>query len=69
MFNDSSGPDESTAVDDVRRVRQRIDRESAGDLRRHVEETNLIFETLRTTLNIKIAAPTTQPPISKTGGH
>lgn len=48
---------EPTAVDDVRRVRERISRESCGDLRKHVEETNRIFERLRSKLGMKVVPP------------
>ena len=49
-------PTEPTAVDDVRRVRERLDRESAGDIRKHIAETNQIFEQLRQGLKLKPAA-------------
>jgi hypothetical protein len=60
---------EPTAVDDVRRVRERIDRESGGDLQKHVEETNRIFEQLREKLNIRVVpAPSTKLPESRIHG-
>ena len=60
---------EPTAVDDVRRVRERLDRESGGDLRKHVAETNRIFEQLRSKLHIKTTCtPETPPRRSGTDG-
>ena len=48
---------EETAVDDVRRIREQIDRESGGDLRKPVEETNRIAEQYRDQLGLKIVQP------------
>ena len=48
---------EPTAADNVRRVRERISRESCGDLRKHIEETNRIFERLRGKLGMKVVPP------------
>jgi hypothetical protein len=57
---------ESTAVDDVRRVRDRLDRESGGDLRRHIKNTNDAFEALRAKLNVKLVPAPLSP--SKSAG-
>lgn len=48
---------EETAVDDVRQVRERLDQESAGDIRKHVEETNRVVEELRQKLGLTILQP------------
>lgn len=45
---------EETAVDDVRKVREQIERESGGDLRKHVEQTNQLVEELREKLGLRI---------------
>lgn len=45
---------ESTAVDDVRRVREKIARQHGGNLREHIAETNRIGEALRVKLNVKL---------------
>jgi len=47
---------EPTAVDDVRLVREKIAREHAGDLQKHLEETNRIGEELRAKLNVRIVS-------------
>jgi len=60
---------EPTAVEDVRRVRERIDRESGGDMRKHVEETNRIFEQLRQKLQIRLVpAPPAKAPETRVQG-
>ena len=64
----SSSPpfrDEPTAVDDVRRVRDRLDRDSGGDLRTHIANTNATFEKLRASLGIKAAGTPPAPAKSK----
>ena len=50
-------PQEQTAVDDVRRVREGIAKRHGGDLRAHMEETNRIFEELRERLNLRVVEP------------
>ncbi len=62
MPESKHSPTELTAVDDVRRVRERLHNESAGDLRKHVAETNRIFEELRQGLNIRPVAPPKSGP-------
>jgi len=62
--------EEPTAVDDVRRVRDSLDRASGGDLRKHIAATNASFDQLRDKLNMKIvAAPraSTVPPKTAMG--
>ncbi|HZL34749.1 MAG TPA: hypothetical protein VFC78_05515 [Tepidisphaeraceae bacterium] len=60
---------EETSVDDVRRIREQFDRESGGDIRKHVEQTNRVVEELRDKLGLNIVQP---PPHRKlrdgTGG-
>lgn len=53
---------EETAVDDVRRIREQFDRESNGDIRTHVEQTNRVVEELREKFGLKIVQP---PPRQK----
>ena len=62
--------EEPTAVDDVRRVRDSLDRASGGDLRKHIAATNASFDKLRNKLNLKlVAAPhaSTVPPKTAIG--
>ncbi len=54
--------DEGTAVDDVRRVREKIARQHRGDLRGHIEETNRIAAQLRARLNVKLVQPPADNP-------
>jgi hypothetical protein len=51
---------EETAVDDVRRIREQIDRESGGDLKKHVEQTNRIVEEYREKLGLNVLQPRPQ---------
>jgi hypothetical protein len=48
---------ESTAVDDVRLVREKIAARHKGNIHQHMEETNRIFEQLRTKLKLKPVPP------------
>lgn len=48
---------EQTAVDDVRRIREQIDREAGGDIRKHVEQTNAIVEQYRQELGLRLVEP------------
>jgi hypothetical protein len=57
MADFSHSTSESTAVDDVRRVRERIHRESGGDLKKHIEETNRVFEALGAKLGVNVVSP------------
>ena len=50
---------DATAVDDVRRVREKIADEHAGNVRKHIEETNRATAELCKKLGIK-SAPTPQ---------
>jgi hypothetical protein len=57
-------PREQSAVDDVRRVRERFAIEAAGDLRKLVEASNQVLEQYREKLGLKVVkAPqqTTRP--------
>jgi hypothetical protein len=49
--------EEPTAVDDVRRARAALDRESGGDMHRHIAATNAAFEELRKKLGMKLVTP------------
>jgi hypothetical protein len=53
--------EQPTAVDDVRKVREQIDRESAGDIRRHIDRSNRVLEEYREKLGLKIVPPPSQP--------
>jgi len=69
MSEKPMAPDVSTAVDDVRRVREEIARQHAGDLRGHVDETNRITEELVKKLNLKtVKTPASKPAHDGTGG-
>jgi hypothetical protein len=46
-----------TAVDDVRRVREKIARQHGGDLNKHVEKTNSITAEIREKLKVKVVLP------------
>ena len=48
---------EETPVDDVRRVRERLDREAGGDVHRLAEQSRRVTERLRRKLGLK---PTTR---------
>lgn len=58
MTNPNIQTPEPTAVDDVRRVREKIDREHGSDLQGHVEETTRIAAAMLAQLNVRrILAP------------
>jgi len=60
---------EQTAVDDVRRVREKIARKHGGSLREHVAETNRIAEKLKAKLKVRLVpAPKHEPRRSGTQG-
>lgn len=59
MSKDQTNNAETTAVDDVRKVRERIAREHGGDLQKHIEETNRITAQLCAKLNIKTVSLST----------
>lgn len=59
MSNQPVNSDQTTAVDDVRKVRERIAREHGGDLQKHIEETNRITAELCARLNIKTVSLST----------
>jgi len=62
MNNSEPKPQESTAVDDVRRVREAIAAEHGGDIRGHLEESDRIFNQLRSKLNLRVASPPKSNP-------
>lgn len=47
---------EPTAVDDVRRVREKIAREHGGNLQKHVAETTRIAAEIRAKLRVKVVS-------------
>lgn len=50
-------PAEVSAIDDVRRIREQFSRESGGDIRRHVEQTQAAFQELQVQLRLPVIAP------------
>jgi hypothetical protein len=64
MQPDSSEP---TAVDDVRRVREKLAREHGGDLHKHLEETHRIAANIRARLKVKVV-PAPAPAARRRGG-
>lgn len=54
---------ETTTVDDVRHVREKIAVGHAGDLRQHIEETNRITERLRASLNVQLVPTPPSRPV------
>lgn len=57
MTPDQTNPIEPTPVDDVRRVRERIDREAQGDIHILAEQCRETVERYRETLKLKPVAP------------
>jgi hypothetical protein len=55
MSDVKTSKSEPTAVDDVRRVREKIAQEHGGDIRKHIEETNRIGEELRAKLKVHLS--------------
>lgn len=49
--------EEETAVDDVRRVRERLSREAGGDVRKLAEASTRLVEELREQLGLKPVPP------------
>jgi predicted RNA-binding protein len=69
MSNANLDSCELTAVDDVRRVREKIALQHRGDLRQHVEETNRVVAQIQARLRIKIVpAPAPDTEGAKVGG-
>jgi hypothetical protein len=54
MADRCSKKSQQTAVDDVRRVRERIAKKYGGNLAKHIAETNRIGEKLRAKLNVRL---------------
>jgi hypothetical protein len=48
---------EETPVDDVRRIRERFDREAGGDIHRHIEQTRQATERILAELGLTPQAP------------
>jgi hypothetical protein len=59
-------PHEPTAVDDVRRVREKIARQHHGDLQEHVRETNRVAAEVRAKLNLRLV-PAPKPDTHRSG--
>jgi hypothetical protein len=64
MNDNTKNKTEPTAVDDVRKVRQRIAAEHAGDIRQHVKESRRLAEKLPQELALKPVSP---PPNRRDG--
>jgi hypothetical protein len=63
MTEPAEVPNEGSAIDDVRRVRQQFSRESGGDIRRHAEQTQAAFQELQAQLRLPtVARSRTVPP-------
>jgi len=62
-MSDPKSEFETTPVDDVRRVRERLSREAGGDVRELVKESNRLFEEYREKLGLKVVpVPPKQTP-------
>lgn len=60
---------EPTAVDDVRRVREKIAQQHRGNLQEHIAETNRIGQELRAKLGVRLVeSPAQRPRRSGTQG-
>jgi len=57
MTQAQTDPSEPTPVDDVRRVRERLDREAQGDIHVLAEQYRTTVELYRVTLKLKLVAP------------
>src|SRR5438132_10773 len=66
-----SNEDEPTALDDLRRVREKIAEQHRGNITEHMKETNRIFDELRVKLGLKTVTPPPRPHKNSTGrlGH
>jgi hypothetical protein len=54
MTDSLSNTDKTTAVDDVRYVREKIAAQHGGDIRAHMAETNRLFEQLNSKLKPRV---------------
>ena len=68
MAETQNHPPEPTAVDDVRRVREKIAKKHAGNVQEHIEESNRIARELRKKLNLRPVPPDPDPLRNGTGG-
>jgi len=58
MTNPQTSPAEPTPVDDVRRVRERLDQDAQGDIHALAEQSRAAVEQYRSRLGLKsVAAP------------
>lgn len=55
------GKTQPTAVDDVRRVRERLDQESGGEIYKHIEQSNRALEKYREKLGLKVVQRPSRP--------
>jgi hypothetical protein len=60
-LGNKNGGSELTAVDDVRRVRERLDRESGGSIQSLIEQSNRALEEHREKLGLKVVQPPMRP--------
>jgi hypothetical protein len=58
MMTDAKSPSaDDSAIDDVRRIREQFNRESGGDIRRHVAQTLAAYQELQVQLQLRTIAP------------
>ena len=57
MSDPTDGRDEETAVDDVRRIREQLDREAGGDIDRLAERARQVSEQYIRELGLKVVQP------------
>jgi hypothetical protein len=57
MTESLSSADKTTAVDDVRYVREKIAAQHGGDIRAHMAETNRLFEQINSKLKLRVIPP------------
>ena len=56
---------DGSAIEDVRRLREQFSRESGGDMRRHVEQTQAAFQEMQAQLRLPTVNPPTTVPTSQ----
>ena len=52
---------QETAVDDVQPIRERLDRESEGDIQKHIEHSKRVLEEYREKVGLKVVQPPLRP--------
>ena len=65
MTERMASPADDSAIDDVRRIREQFSRESGGDVRRHAEQTQAVFQELQSQLRLTTVAPPRSIPSNK----